>query len=282
VLPLIDIGANLTHESFGHDLPDVLSRAHAAGVHALVVTGATLAGSQHALDLATAHPGRLFATAGVHPHHAGEFDAGTPGALAALAAHAPVVAIGECGLDYFRNFSPAPDQRRAFAGQLAIAIRAGKPVFLHQRDAHSDFLAMLREHARDLTGGVAHCFTGDTAQMESYLDLGLCIGITGWICDDRRGGDLREAVRGLPLDRVLLETDAPYLLPRDLSPAPRSRRNEPSVLPHVLRRTATCMGVPAERLAAAAWANTVRLFGLGAWLGVWPAPDAPGQAFAAG
>jgi TatD DNase family protein len=262
VIDLVDIGANLTHDSFSGDFAAVLKRAAAAGVRRLIVTGGDLASSRQAQRLAAGHKGCLYATAGTHPHHAAGYASDTTEELRGLLADPCVVAVGECGLDYFRDFSPRPAQRHAFEAQLALAQACAKPVFLHQRDAHADFLAMLREHAGGLRGGVAHCFTGSRAEMESYLELGLYIGITGWICDERRGQPLREAVPHLPLERVLLETDAPYLLPRDLRPQPAARRNEPAFLPHVLHATARWMNVGAEQLAQAATQNAERLFGL--------------------
>jgi TatD DNase family protein len=255
----VDIGANLTHESFRQDLPEVLARARAAGVTRLVVTGTTVEHSAAAATLAADHPGVLWATAGIHPHHAAEWTADTAGRLREILALPGVVAAGECGLDYFRDFSPRPDQRRAFEAQLRLAAETGRPVFLHQREAHD----MLREFRPDLSGGVAHCFTDGPAEIEDYLALGLHIGITGWICDERRGGALREAVKRLPLDRLLVETDCPYLLPRTLRPAPATRRNEPAFLPAVVETLAACMGQPPETVAAASTANAVRFFGLG-------------------
>lgn len=259
---LIDIGANLAHDSFDHDRDEVLARARAAGVRRLIITGSTAESSRRALGLAETSPGLLFATAGVHPHHALEFGAGTAGELVGIAAHPAVVAIGECGLDYFRDLSPRPAQRFAFERQLGLAAVVGKPVFLHQRDSHEDFVAILREHVATLAGGVAHCFTGTRAEMEAYLALGLYIGVTGWICDERRGGALREAVAALPVDRVVLETDAPYLAPRTLGGRQASRRNEPANLPEVLRVTAGFMGLEPAKLAAASTANAERLFAL--------------------
>ncbi len=259
---LIDIGINLAHDSFDHDRPQVIERARAAGVERLIITGSTEGSSRRALELARERPGDLYATAGVHPHHAAEFTHDTVPVLADLAQERQVVAIGECGLDYFRDFSPRAAQLHAFERQLELAAGVGKPVFLHQRDAHEDFLAILREHFRGLAGGVAHCFTGTRAQMEDYLELGLCIGITGWICDERRGQDLQHAAAGLPLERVVLETDAPYLLPRNLPHKPGTRRNEPAFLPAVLQATAACMQVSSKELALASTRNAERLFGL--------------------
>jgi len=263
MLDLVDIGANLTHDGFDHDRADVLARAAAAGVRRAIVTGASVTGSAQAIALSEAHPGVLYATAGVHPHHAADFDEHTGAALEALLRNRAVVAVGECGLDYFRDLSPRDAQRRAFAAQLEIAVRAGKPVFLHQRDAHADFVAILAPLLRELTaGGVAHCFTDGVAELDAYLELGLHIGVTGWVCDERRGSALRDAVPRIPLERLLVETDAPYLLPRDLTPKPAHRRNEPAFLPHVLERVAALRRQPTDLVARATTQNAERLFGL--------------------
>jgi TatD DNase family protein len=187
--------------------------------------------------------------------------------LRALLARPEVVAVGECGLDYHRDFSPRVAQRQAFAWQIQWGRECGKPLFLHQREAHDDFVAILREQARAPLHGVAHCFTGDDMELDAYLELGLHIGITGWICDERRGLHLRELVRRIPRGRLLLETDGPYLLPRDLRPAPRSRRNEPAYLPHIATTVAACRGESFEECAAHTTAAARALFGLPA---AWP------------
>lgn len=259
---LIDIGVNLTHDSFDRDRPAVLERAAAAGVRRLIVTGTSVTTSVQAAALCEIHPETLFATAGVHPHHASDFDAHARSALRGLLADPTFVAVGECGLDYFRDFSPRDAQRRAFDAQLDLASEVHKPVFLHERDAHADFVAQIKPARSTLIGAVAHCFTGGPAELDAYLDLDLYIGVTGWVCDERRGGPLRAAVPRVPLERLLLETDAPYLLPRDLAPAPRDRRNEPAYLAHVLERVATLMELPCDTVAAATTANAERLFGL--------------------
>jgi len=239
----------------------VLARARAAGVAQMLVTGATLAGSARAIALARVHPGVLFATAGVHPHHASELTPERLPELEELARAPEVVAFGECGLDYFRDFSPREAQRQAFHRQLELAARLGKPLFLHQRAAHADFVAILREHAVRHTG-VAHCFTGDGAALHAYLELGLAIGITGWICDERRGAHLVPLVRHIPAGRLLLETDGPYLLPRDLTPRPPSRRNEPAFLPHIAAVVARARGETFESLARSSTAGARELFRL--------------------
>ena len=259
---LIDIGANLTHDSFDADRDAVLARAAAAGVARILVTGTSVTSSVQAAALCDAHPARLFATAGVHPHHAAEFDAHSAAALRSLLTAVQFVAVGECGLDFFRDYSPRDAQRRAFAAQLELAADVKKPVFLHQRDAHDEFVAMLTSMRGNLAGGVAHCFTGGPKELEAYLELDLYIGVTGWVCDERRGASLRAAVPLIPLDRLLLETDAPYLLPRDLQPKPRGRRNEPQFLAHVLERVAMLVEQSADVVANATTANAERLFGL--------------------
>jgi TatD DNase family protein len=263
-ISLIDIGSNLTHDSFANDRDAVMARAFAAGVRRQIVTGADLESSSHAAALAAAHPALLSSTAGVHPHHAQSFDTSRREELSELLRRPHVVAAGECGLDYYRNFSPPEAQRAAFVAQLELAAAARKPVFLHQRDAHDDFAAILREFRGGLSGGVAHCFTGGRSELEEYLALDLHIGVTGWVNDERRGQLLREAVPHIPADRLMVETDAPYLLPRDLSPAPKSRRNEPCYLPHIAHAVARLRGESLEAVAASTTRNAIRFFGLDA------------------
>lgn len=259
---LVDIGVNLTHESFARDLPQVLERALGVGVRQMVVTGASRRGSAAALALARAHPGLLWCTAGVHPHHAVEYSAEAHAELAALLREPEVRAAGECGLDYHRNYSPRPQQLHAFERQLELAADSGKPVFLHEREAHRDFIAVLRGFRDRLSAAVLHCFTGEREALFACLDLDLHIGITGWICDERRGQHLRELVRAIPADRLMIETDAPYLLPRNLEPKPRDRRNEPAFLPHIAAEIARERGEAPATLAASSTATARRFFGL--------------------
>ncbi len=259
-MQLLDIGANLTHPAFHADLDDVLERARRAGVPQIVVTGTSVPESTAALALAKAREG-VYCTAGVHPHHARECDATTIPALRVLARQPKVVAVGECGLDFNRNYSPHPDQAKWFEAQLDLAIELQKPLFLHSRDAHPDVTNLLKAK-RGLPRAVAHCFTGEKAELHAYLDLGLYIGITGWICDERRGRHLLELVRDIPADRLLLETDSPYLTPRDLHPQPKARRNEPAHLPHILRAVARALGKPPERVAEETTRTARTFFGL--------------------
>jgi TatD DNase family protein len=257
-MQLVDIGANLTHDAFQADLGDAVQRARAHGVGTIIVTGTTVAESRHAAAIADAHG--LYATAGVHPHHARDCDASTIPALKDIAAHPRVVAIGECGLDFNRNYSPHPDQEKWFVAQAELGLSLKKPLFLHSRDAHPRFAGIVKELR--IEKAVAHCFTGEREELRAYLDLGLYIGITGWICDERRGRHLLELVREIPRERLLLETDAPYLTPRDLHPQPKARRNEPAFLPHVARAVAKALGRPVEDVAAETTRNAISLFGL--------------------
>jgi TatD DNase family protein len=258
---LVDIGINLAHDSFDHDRADVIARAAQAGVTRMVITGSSVASTRAAIDLARSDPKRFRCTAGMHPHHAADLNDEALQDLAEMATQPEVVAVGECGLDYFRNLSPHDAQRAAFQRQLDLAARVRKPVFLHQRDAHADFLAILRDYRPRLAGGVAHCFTDGVEEARAYLDLGLYIGITGWICDERRGLHLREVVRALPAERLLIETDAPYLMPRNLQPKPSSRRNEPMYLPYVLEAIASARNQPPQELASITTRNALTLFG---------------------
>jgi TatD DNase family protein len=255
---VIDIGANLTHASFCDDLHDVVARARSAGVESIVVTGTSVEESAQAAQLAARHG--LWSTVGVHPHNAKDFDARTIPQLRKLAADARVVAIGECGLDFNRNYSPHPAQEDCFVAQLQLGIELGKPLFLHSRDAHPRFSQILSSYKP--AKAVAHCFTGEREELRAYLDLDLYIGITGWICDERRGKHLFELVREIPRDRLLLETDSPYLTPRDMKPQPKARRNEPAFLPHILKTVARALGRPAEEVATETTRNASTLFSL--------------------
>lgn len=263
-LELIDIGANLGHESFAHDFEAMLARARAAGIAQMMVTGASRAGSRHALEIARAHPGFLYATAGVHPHHALEYTDEGDAEMRALHAAPEVLAVGECGLDYFRDFCPRPAQRRAFERQLQLAADTRKPLFLHQRDAHEDFMAIMKSFDGRLGPAVVHCFTGTYEEMRDCLDAGYHIGITGWLCDERRGLHLREMVKHIPHDRLMIETDAPYLLPRTVKPTPSHRRNEPMYLRHIVEELARDRGETPAQTAAITTATARRFFGLSA------------------
>ncbi|TLU61551.1 MULTISPECIES: 3'-5' ssDNA/RNA exonuclease TatD [Enterobacteriaceae] len=258
---MFDIGLNLTSPQFAQDRDEIVARAFAAGVNGLLLTGTNLHESEQAHQLAQRYD-RCWSTAGVHPHDSSQWTAESANRLRALAASPEVVAIGECGLDFNRNFSTPAEQEHAFSAQLALAAELGMPVFMHCRDAHERFLALLEPWLDKLPGAVLHCFTGTRQEATDCLDRGLYLGITGWVCDERRGLELRELLPVIPADRLLIETDAPYLLPRDLSPKPASRRNEPAYLGHILERVAHWRTEDAQWLAAQTDDNVRRLFGI--------------------
>jgi TatD DNase family protein len=261
-MQLIDIGANLTHDSFDRDRDAVLQRARDAGVTRMIITGASREHSPKALALAQQHPGELFATAGVPPHHATEYTDECDVEMRLLHAHPEVVAVGECGLDFNRDFSPRPAQRKAFECQLQLASENQKPLFLHQRDAHADFMAMMKNFDGRLGPAVVHCFTGTRAELFDYLDQDWHIGITGWLCDERRGLHLRELVKHIPANRLMIETDSPYLLPRTVKPQPSHRRNEPMYLAHIVEELARDRGDGVVTVADATTATATAFFRL--------------------
>lgn len=258
---MFDIGVNLTSSQFDRDRDDIVSRAQAAGVTGMLITGTNLYESQQAQQLTQRYT-RCWSTAGVHPHDSSSWTDETARAISALAAMPGVVAIGECGLDFNRNFSTPLEQERAFSAQLALAAELNLPVFLHCRDAHQRFLTLLDPWLDKLSGAVLHCFTGSAQEAQECIARGLCLGITGWVCDERRGLELREVVPMIPADRLMIETDAPWLLPRDLKPKPASRRNEPALLEHILSTVAELRGETPQALSTATDENVKRLFGI--------------------
>ncbi|KAB8312724.1 3'-5' ssDNA/RNA exonuclease TatD [Erwinia endophytica] len=257
---MFDIGVNLTSTQFAKDRDKVVRRAKDAAVTGLLITGTNALESQQAQSLAARRPGYCWSTAGVHPHHASEWSGETAATLKRLAARPEVVAIGECGLDFNRNVAGPEQQAYAFNAQLALAADLGLPVFLHCREAHDRFMAILTPWLPKLAGAVIHCFTGTKAELEDCLTAGLYVGITGWVCDERRGQELRELMPLIPANRLLLETDAPYLIPRDMRPRPASRRNEPCFLPHIVEQVAGLRGEDASSLGLQCDRNARELF----------------------
>lgn len=237
--PIIDIGVNLSNSRFNKDLEEVLERSQQANVSQLILTGTSEQESEAVLKLcqqfAEQFPDMLYSTCGMHPHDAKHLSLDTPNRLKDIASNPEVVAIGETGLDFNRNFSEPKDQEKAFEVQLELASELQLPVFMHERDAHQRQFEILKQYRDHLTNGVIHCFTGDKTALFNYLDLDLHIGITGWVCDERRGEELQNLVKNIPLSRLMIETDAPYLLPRTIKPKPKSSRNEPAYLPWVLQ-----------------------------------------------
>ena len=245
---LTDICCNLTHESFADDREEVLERARGAGVTRFLLAGSDLAESQACISVAQRHPD-CWAAIGVHPHQAREWNSGSAETLRKLRLDPKVIAIGECGLDYYRNLSSRETQVSAFSEQLALAGELGLPALLHNRDADKDFLRIF-DNAPDRPPRTAlHCFTGNASLLHACLERGMYVGITGWFCDERRGQPLRDLIGEIPLDRLMVETDAPYLLPRTLRPRPKTRRNEPMWLPHIAEQIAQALDLSLEEFA---------------------------------
>lgn len=255
--PWVDIAVNISNQQFADDRESVLERAKQAGVNRMLLVGCDEQTSIEAQHWAAQY--QLFSSAGVHPHDAKSVSSDYLATLTSLLSLPEVIAVGECGLDFNRDFSPRPTQQTVFAEQLALAQRLNMPVYLHERDATDTMLAILKEHQ---IRGVLHCFTGDQSALEAYLDYGLYIGVTGWVCDERRGQTLQSLVPFIPDDRLLLETDAPFLLPRTLAPKPTSRRNEPAFIIEVAKQVAQLKNQTVNELKSACYRNFTTLFGV--------------------
>jgi TatD DNase family protein len=264
-MQLIDIGVNLGNPSFDQQQQAVLERAYAAGVCQLMLTGTSIEGSEQAAMLCSEldeQGNRLFSTAGIHPHSASDWNASSANQLRELLRQPRVKAVGECGLDFNRDFSPRPQQEKVLQEHLALAAELQLPVFLHERDACQRLLDILKDYRDHLPAAVVHCFTGEQRSLFAYLDMDLHIGITGWICDERRGTHLHPLMREIPRGRLMLESDAPYLLPRSLRPKPKNGKNEPAYLPEVLREVALHRGESEQDLAAHSTACARAFFSL--------------------
>jgi TatD DNase family protein len=257
---MIDIGVNLTNRRLLRDIDQLLISADQAGVAQMIVTGTSIEHSQNALKLCEEHPGKLFSTAGVHPHEASSWDTQSAEQIARLAQAPAVCAIGETGLDFNRNFSPPDQQIHAFRAHMELAEETGKPLFLHQRDALPTFIPLLSEYRKRIRKVVVHCFTDDRETLHTLLDLDCHIGVTGWICDERRGQALRASIVDIPANRLMIETDAPYLLPRDLPNPPADKTNRPQYLPHILRRIAQLRNEDPAELALSIHHTTREFF----------------------
>jgi TatD DNase family protein len=245
---------------YNDDRDQVIEKAVSNGVSKMIITGTNVKNSESAADFATRYPDILFSTAGIHPHDARHFNRKAIGKLEKLLDLPHVVAVGECGLDYNRVFSSKEDQKKCFEAQLELARKTGKPLFLHEREAHTDFVDIMKENKDLIPRSVVHCFTGNEEQLKCYLWMGFYIGITGWICDERRGKELQQVVKHIPLNRLLIETDGPFLTPRTLKPRPKNDRNEPAFLPHIAEHLAKYMNVSVEEIADHSTKNAETLF----------------------
>lgn len=252
----VDTHCHLNHERFAGQAAAVLQRAAAVGVERVVVIGCDVPSSRWAVELAAEHPG-VFAAVGLHPHSAGEWSASTERELRELAGHRKVVALGEMGLDFYRDRAPRPAQVLVFRAQLALAAELGLPVVVHTRESMPEALAELEGPAVAGLRGVLHCFSGGVEEARHAVALGLHLGVGG-VLTYPRPGELPAVAVAVPLERLLLETDAPYL-----PPVPhRGRTNEPAYVPLVAHRLAALRGCPVETVAAATTTAAAALFGL--------------------
>ena len=255
-----DIACNFTSERFDKDLDEVINRAITNKITKFGLICSRFNDIDKLLEIYNKYSKDMFFTIGVHPHHANEInDKYLKNLKEAVTKNNPD-AIGETGLDFFRNLSTYDEQIYAFEEQIKIAVDTNKPLFLHQRDSHDDFIKILRQYSSDISKAVVHCFTGTQEQLEDYLELDFYIGVTGWICDEKRNVELRKTIKNIPLEKLMIETDCPYLIPKNLSKKPQNNRNEPSNLNHIVNEIAILMGIDIDILRKETFKNTINYF----------------------
>ncbi|NHN24545.1 TatD family hydrolase [Flavobacterium jejuense] len=262
----IDIGINLTNRQFHNDIEHIIQNALEATVTQMILTGTSVKGSEEALRIAKEYPTVLYSTAGIHPHDAKSRDNQSIGKLKKLLVNKEVVAVGECGLDFDRDFSPRDQQEKCYKEHLELAIEVQKPLFLHERAAFTRFMAVTKDYLPQLPKAVVHCFTGTLAEAKTYLNNGFYLGFTGAISDTKRFAHLEEVVKYVPLDKIMIETDAPFMLPKNVPKANlvkyHERRNEPAFLPYVAQSIASFKGITVETVALETTKNTKDFFGI--------------------
>ena len=256
---MIDIGVNINHSHFLSDLDKTISDMQEAGVNGMICIASDLEESKLLLELCENHE-TMWNTIGCHPHQAKTWNTESKEHFTKLIEKSKPIAIGETGLDFNRNYSSPQEQFYAFQEQIELALEHNFPLYLHERDAHKEMVEILSKHPILAQKSVIHCFTGNRAELDNYLELGLSIGITGWVCDERRGEDLQASIPHIPLNKLLIETDAPYLLPRNIRPRPK--KNHPKYLPWVAAEVARLKGIPIEDLIQATIENTESLFAI--------------------
>ena len=257
---IADIACNFTSERFNKDLDDVIKRAIANKITKFGLICSRMSDLNKLLKIYKQYSKSMFYTIGVHPHHANEINDGYLKKLKNVITTNNPHAIGETGLDFFRNLSTYEQQIYVFEEQIKIAIDTNKPLFLHQRDSHDDFIKILRKYSSDISKAVVHCFTGTQGQLDDYLELDCYIGITGWICDEKRNVELRKAIKKIPLEKLMIETDCPYLIPKNLVEKPKNNRNEPTNLNHIINEIAVLMEIDIDILRKQTFENTKNYF----------------------
>ena len=257
---IADIACNFTSERFNKDLDEVIKRAIANKITKFGLICSRMSDLNKLLKIYKQYSKSMFYTIGVHPHHANEINDDYLKKLKDEITTNNPHAIGETGLDFFRNLSTYEEQIYAFEEQIKIAIDTNKPLFLHQRDSHDDFIKILRKYSSDISKAVVHCFTGTQGQLDDYLELDCYIGITGWICDEKRNVELRKAIKKIPLEKLMIETDCPYLIPKNLVEKPKNNRNEPTNLNHIINEIAVLMEIDIDILRKQTFENTINYF----------------------
>ena len=255
-----DIALNLASERFSGERDKVVDTAIKRKVSYFNIVCSSINELDFVKDLNQRYEKNSCFTLGVHPHNASELNNDTLEILRNFIKTYKPSAVGETGLDFFRNLSSYKSQLNAFEQQIRISIENNLPLFLHQRDAHKDFIEVLDKYISDIPKGVVHCFTGTHSQLCDYLERDLYIGLTGWICDERRNKDLRESIKDIPLDKLMIETDAPYLNPRNLKTKPKDNRNEPRFLPHIAKEVSSLMNIGQEGFNQQVFNNSLSFF----------------------
>lgn len=264
---MIDIGLNLASEQFNKDRDVIIKNALSKNVSGFILTGTSAKASEKVLDFSKKNSDIMRCTAGVHPHDAKSWK-DSKSTIEKLIENTLVVSVGECGLDYDRMYSTKEEQQLAFKEQLDLALKFEKPVFLHVRNAPekekeimADFLKIFKPYHEKGVRGIVHCFTGSSRMLQTFISLGLYIGITGWVCDDKRGKDLQNLIRYIPNDKLMIETDAPYLTPKNMPKDLYQRRNEPAFLGYVLEKVSELKRIDRDKLEEITNKNVKELFG---------------------
>ena len=257
---IADIACNFSSDRFDSDLDEVINRAISNNITKFGLICSRLGDLDKLLSIYNNYSDSMLFTIGVHPHHANEFNTEYLKNLKETIRNYDPHAIGETGLDFFRNLSTYEEQIYAFEEQIKISIEVDKPLFLHQRDSHDDFIKILRKYSQDINKSVVHCFTGTQSQLEDYLELGCYIGVTGWICDEKRNIELRKTIKDIPLSKLMVETDCPYLIPKDLPNKPKNNRNEPINLNHIVTEIAMLMEIDEGILRENTYKNSIDFF----------------------
>jgi len=257
-----DVALNLASDRFSDDRDKVVIAALNHKVDYFNIVCSSINELDYIKDLNQRYKQNSCFTLGVHPHNANELNENTLETLKDSIKMYQPSAVGETGLDFFRNLSSIEEQLRAFEQQIIISIENNLPLFLHQRDAHDDFIKVIDKYISDIPKGIVHCFTGTNFQLDDYLERGLHIGLTGWICDERRNKDLRKAIKDIPADKLMIETDAPYLIPRNLKMKPKNNRNEPKFLPHIAVEVASLMNINLEEFNKQVFDNGISFFNI--------------------